>query len=65
MQTQLDLLKAVAERKPFLCHAPKDGKLCAGYVGVCAYETATPFPQSLQDQLAKWEYSPPDEEPPR
>lgn len=63
LQTQLDLLKSVAEGKPFLCHAPKDGRMCAGYVGARAgFVQLGPFPPEMQQLLDGWEYSPPDEE---
>ncbi|MDZ7892376.1 MAG: hypothetical protein U5L73_11540 [Rhodoferax sp.] len=61
LQTQLDLLKSAAEGKPFFCHAPKDGKMCAGWVRVRAELVATPLPQTVMELLDKWEYSPPDE----
>lgn len=62
LQTQMDFLKAAAEGKPFLCHAPKDGKLCAGWVRVRAQLVATPLPPEAMALIAKWEFSPPDEE---
>lgn len=58
LQTQLDFLKAVTEGKPFLCHAPMDGRMCAGWVGARAEVVARPLPQEAQDLLARWEYSP-------
>jgi len=60
LQTQLDLLKAAHEGKPFLCHAPMDGKLCAGWVRVRAELVARPLPPQVVELLDKWEYSPPD-----
>lgn len=62
LQTQLDLLKAAADGKPFLCHAPRDGKLCAGWVRVRAELVANPLPPRALALLAKWEYSPADED---
>ncbi len=62
LQTQMDFLKSVAEGKPFLCHSPLDGKMCAGWVRARAEVVANPLPQQVQEMLAKWEYSPPDEE---
>ncbi len=61
LQTQLDFLKAVHEGMPFLCHAPKDGKLCAGWVRARAQIAATPLPPQIAELLAGHEYSPPDE----
>lgn len=60
--TQLDFLKAAAEGQPFLCHAPKDGKLCAGWVRARAALVENPLPPQIADLLAKHEYSPPDTE---
>lgn len=60
LQTQLDLLKCTIEGKPFLCHAPRDGKMCAGWVGVRAAHVANPLPKQVQELTAAWEYSPPD-----
>lgn len=63
LQTQMDFLKAVHEGKPFLCHAPQDGKMCAGWVRARAELVANPLPSAVVAILDKWEYSPPDEEP--
>jgi len=60
LQTQLDLLKSVVEGKPFLCHAPKDGRMCAGWAGVRAAHVARPLPPSVIAITEAWEYSPPD-----
>lgn len=62
LQTQLDLLKAAAEGQPFLCHAPKDGRICAGWASVRAQLGATPLPAAVMALLAKREYSAPDAE---
>ena len=62
LQTQLDLLKAAHEGKPFLCHSPKDGKFCAGWVRVRAELVANPLPPEAVALLNKWDYSPPDTE---
>src|SRR5690348_12045396 len=35
-QTQMDLLKAVVEGGRFLCHAPNDGRMCAGFLAARA-----------------------------
>jgi hypothetical protein len=61
LQTQLDFLKSVTEGKPFLCHSPKDGRMCAGWVGARAQVVANPLPKEVSGLLDKWEYSPPDE----
>jgi len=62
LQTQLDFLKSAHEGKPFLCHAPKDGRMCAGWVRVRAELVANPLPPEAAELLAKWDYSPPDDE---
>lgn len=62
LQTQLDLLKAASEGHPFLCHAPKDGRICAGWASVRAQLGATPLPAAVVDLLARHEYSAPDPE---
>lgn len=62
LQTQLDLLKTAVEGKPFLCHAPHDGKVCAGWVAVRAQMVASPPPARMLELLARHEYSPPDAE---
>lgn len=61
LQTQMDFLKSVVEGRPFRCHAPMDGKLCAGWVRARAEAVENPLPQPVVAMLAKWEYSPPDE----
>lgn len=61
LQTQLDFLKAAAEGEPFLCHSPKDGRMCAGWVRVRAEIVANPLPPAVLALVAKWNYSPPDE----
>ena len=63
LQTQLDLMKSASEGRPFMCHAPKDGKLCAGWARVRAELVANPLPADVVALLDKWDYSPPDEEP--
>lgn len=60
LQTQIDLLKAAAEGTPFLCHAPMDGKACAGWARMRAELVANPLPPQAMDLLAKWKFSPPD-----
>lgn len=62
LQTQLDFLKSAVEGKPFRCHAPMDGKICAGWVRVRAELVANPLPPQALDLLAQWDYSPPDEQ---
>lgn len=61
LQTQLDFLKSVHEGKPFRCHAPMDGKICAGWTRARAELVARPLPPQIVELLGKWEYSPPDE----
>lgn len=62
LQTQLDFLKAAAEGTPFLCHAPNDGRMCAGWVQARVVIAATPLPSQLMALLATHEFSPPDDE---
>jgi hypothetical protein len=62
LQTQLDFLKAAHEGKPFLCHSPQDGSLCAGWVRARAELVENPLPPEAVALLDKWEYSPPDTE---
>jgi len=62
LQTQLDFLKAAAEGTPFLCHAPMDGRMCAGWVRARAALVANPLPPQILAVLAKHEFSPPDDE---
>jgi hypothetical protein len=60
VQTQLDFLKAASEGVPFLCHAPHDGKLCAGWVRVRAVLTEHPMPSKMLELVSRYEFSPPD-----
>lgn len=60
LQTQMDLIKAVVDGLPFICHAPRDGRLCAGWVRVRALHAATPLPAGVQEIVARWDYSAPD-----
>ena len=64
LQTQLDLLKAAADGKPFLCHAPMDGRICAGWAGIRAELVANPLPPQIVALLAKHEFSASDDERP-
>lgn len=61
LQTQLDFLKSAAEGLPFRCHAPNDGRMCAGWLQVRAELAANPLPPQAMALLEKWDYSPPDE----
>ena len=61
LQTQMDFLKSAVEGNPFRCHAPNDGRMCAGWVRVRAEIVANPLSAEVQALIAKWEYSPPDE----
>jgi len=60
-QTQMDFLKAVVEGLPFLCHAPHDGKICAGWVRARAEVVANPPPKEFVDLITGYDYSPPDD----
>ena len=62
LQTQLDFLKAAAEGTPFLCHSPKDGSFCAGWVRARAVLVEDPLPPVVMAMLASHEFSPPDGE---
>lgn len=57
LQTQLDLLKAASDGQPFLCHAPMDGRICAGWAGVRAQLGITPLPAPVVGLLARHDYS--------
>jgi hypothetical protein len=61
LQTQMDFLKAAAEGRPFQCHSPLDGRLCAGWVRARAELVANPLPAQALELIARWEYSPPDD----
>lgn len=61
LQTQLDFLKAASEGRPFLCHAPMDGRICAGWARVRAELVANPLPAPAVALLARHTYSPPDD----
>ena len=60
LQTQMDILKAATEGARFLCHAPADGRLCAGWAAARAELVANPLPAKAQELIARWDYSPPD-----
>lgn len=61
-QTQMDFLKAIIQGDRFLCHAPKDGRVCAGWVAARAAVAEKPIPIELRLLVACYEYSPPDSE---
>ena len=61
LQTQMDFLKAVADGVPFLCHSPRDGKFCTGWLQARAEIAANPLPAEVLSLIAKWKCSPPDE----
>lgn len=63
LQTQLDFLKSVVQGDRFCCHAPRDGRLCAGWIAARAWLVKNPMPEELQARIRQWEYSPPDEAP--
>lgn len=60
LQTQMDLMKSAVEGQPFLCHAPKDGRLCVGWVRTRAGLVVNPLPLQVAALLAQHGYSPPD-----
>lgn len=62
LQTQLDLLKAASDGVPFRCHAPMDGRICAGWASVRAQLGVTPLPAAVVGLLARHDYSAPDRE---
>lgn len=62
LQTQMDFLKAAAEGRPFLCHAPMDGKICTGWLRARAELVARPLPDQVLAMLARHEYSTADTE---
>lgn len=62
LQTQMDLLKTVVEGIPFLCHAPHDGRFCAGWARARAEVVAHPPSASLVAMVAAYELSPPDQD---
>lgn len=64
LQTQMDFLKAAAEGRPFQCHSPLDGTLCAGWVRARAEIVANPLPPAAMALIAKWDYSPPEAQRP-
>ena len=49
---------------PLGCHAPNDGRICAGWARARAELVANPLPPAAMELIAKWDYSPPDEDPP-
>lgn len=61
LQTMMDFTKSVTECTPFLCHAPMDGRMCAGWIAVRAATVDAPIPEDVRAAIAAWEYSPPDE----
>lgn len=63
LQTQMDFLKAAAEGKAFLCHSPHNGQLCKGWMQARAELVANPLPPEAMALIAKYEFSPPDEDP--
>lgn len=62
LQTQLDFLKAATEGRPFQCHSPRDGRACTGWIRARAELVANPLPAAAMALIAKWEYSPADDE---
>ena len=43
------------------CHAPRDGRMCAGYIAARAKHVADPLPPEVVALISKWQYSPPDD----
>jgi hypothetical protein len=61
LQTQMDVLKAVTERVPFMCHQP-DRNVCHGwYASVVAIKQSETVKGPFPVQTCPWEFSPPDE----
>ena len=61
LQTQMDFLNSGVEGRGFLCHAPMDGRMCAGWIRARAEHIANPMPPEVQALIGKWEFSPPGE----
>lgn len=65
LQTQMDVMKAVVENVPFLCHqADRKGWPCHGWYAVRAVINVTEKAKgALLDQVGPcpWDFSPPDE----
>ena len=61
LQTQFDVLKAVVERKPFMCHQPNNNVCHGWYASVVALKQAEKEKGPLPDMSCPWEFSPPDE----
>lgn len=65
LQTQMDVLKAVVERVPFLCHQnDRKGSICHGWF---AAMVATRYAEKQRGEPlpvseCPWPFSPPDEE---
>jgi hypothetical protein len=64
LQTQLDFLKAVHDGTPFRCHAPMDGKMCAGWVRARAEVVANPLPADVVSLLDKGDTARPTQKRP-
>lgn len=60
LQTQMDLLKSALDQDhPFLCHAPNNGRICAGWIGMRAYLVKMPpeLKAKVQRLVDGWEYT--------
>lgn len=66
LQTQMDVMKAIVENVPFMCHqADRNGWPCHGWYAVRAVVNATEKVKGkLLDQVGPcpWDFSPPDGE---
>lgn len=63
LQTQFDVMKAVIEGVPFLCHqADKKGHVCHGWFSArVAFASAERIKGKFEISAVPWEFSPPDE----
>lgn len=60
LQTQLDIVKALHEGVPFGCHAPRDGKLCNGFIAARLVVATVPMPKELIEMADRWTFTTPD-----
>jgi len=61
-QTQMDVIKAVSEKVPFMCHQLKKGKrnVCHGWYAVRVLARRREEATGLELPKCEWEFSPPD-----
>jgi len=57
----MDVLKAVTERVPFMCHQPARNVCHGWYASVVAIKQSEKVKGPLPVQTCPWEFSPPDE----